>query len=145
MKLSRPPHAPPSRARWALRSLAAGLTLAPLALVVLAGGCSNEMEQKDCLKLREDAFELLNAAQHCNGDADCQQSDWPGCAKPLSQATHDKMKPMKDAFDKGKCKEDKSGCREPPPVYCKQGLCVHREKGTPEGAGNTPTDQIIIK
>lgn len=111
----------------------------------LAGGCSNNMDPKECGKLREDAFELLNKAQHCNNDADCRQSDWPGCAKPLSMASHEKIKPMHDGFTKGKCEEAKADCREPPPVYCKQGLCVHREKGTPEGAGNTPTDQIIVQ
>jgi hypothetical protein len=113
--------------------------------VPLAGGCTNTMEQKECLQVREDAFELVNKAQHCNSDADCRQSDWPGCAKPLSIATYDKIKPMKESFTKGKCQEAKADCREPPEVYCKQGLCVHREKGTPEGAGNTPVDQIIIK
>jgi hypothetical protein len=123
--------------------------LAPAALAALAipfwGGCSNSLEPKECLQLRVDAFELLNKAQHCNNDSECRQSDWPGCAKPESQATFDKIKPSKDAFTKGKCVEDKADCREPPEVYCKQGLCVHREKGTPEGAGNTPTDQIIIQ
>jgi hypothetical protein len=129
--------------RWLGVSLAT-LTLGALALP-LFGGCSNEMDPKECLKLREDAFDLLNKAQHCNNDAECRQSDWPGCAKPLSMTTYDKIKPMKDGFSKGKCQETKSDCREPPEVYCKQGLCVHREKGTPEGAGNTPADQIIIK
>jgi hypothetical protein len=139
------PYAPHLPARWALRPLALVLALAPLGLVALAGGCSNEMEAKECLKLREDAFVLLNDAQHCNTDADCRQSDWPGCAKPQSNVTFDKMKPMKVTSIKGKCQDDKSSCREPPPVYCKQGLCVHREKGTSEGSSNTPADQIIIK
>ena len=123
-----------------------------LALVALAGlalplwsGCSNDLDQNACLKLREDAFEVLNKAQHCNNDSECRQSDWPGCAKPESQASFDKIKPSKDAFTKGKCVEPKADCREAPEVYCKQGLCVHREKGTPEGAGNTPSDQIIIQ
>jgi hypothetical protein len=124
--------------------VAASLALTALS-IVLAGGCSNEMDPKDCTKLRVDAFDLLNKAQHCNNDADCRQSDWPGCSKPLSGDTADKIKPMKDAFDKGKCAEPKADCREAPPVYCKQGLCVHKEKGTPEGAGNTPSDQIIIQ
>ena len=123
--------------------------LAPLALCALAApfwsGCSNDLDPKECLKLREDAFELLNNAQHCNNDTECRQSDWPGCAKPLSQESYGKIKPMKDSFTKGKCQETKADCREPPEVYCKQGLCVHREKGTPEGAGNTPVDQIIVK
>ncbi len=132
MKLS-----PPSR-------LLATLALAAFA-IPMWGACSNTLEPKECLKLREDAFELLNKAQHCNTDADCRLSDWPGCAKPLSMATYDKIKPMKAASAKGKCEEAKIDCREAPEVYCKQGLCVHREKGTPEGAGNTPADQIIIQ
>jgi hypothetical protein len=103
------------------------------------------MDSKECGKIREDAFELVNKAQHCNGDADCKPSDWPGCSKPLSQTSYDKVKGMRDAFTKGKCEEPKADCREAPPVYCKQGLCVHREKGTAEGAGNTPTDQIIVQ
>ena len=127
-----------------LRVVGGALALGSLAFP-LTGGCTNTMEQKECLQLREDAFELVNKAQHCNDDASCRQSDWPGCAKPLSMATYDKIKPMKESFTKGKCQEAKADCREPPEVYCKQGLCVHREKGTPEGAGNTPVDQIIIK
>jgi hypothetical protein len=103
------------------------------------------MDPKECLTLREQSFDLLNKAQHCNNDTECRQSDWPGCAKPLSMATYDKIKPMKESFLKGKCAEAKTDCREPPEAYCKQGLCVHREKGTPEGAGNTPADQIIIQ
>jgi hypothetical protein len=133
-------------ARW-LR-----LPLAPLAIFAFAAlaaplwsGCSNDLDPKQCLQLREDAFELLNKAQHCNSDTDCRQSDWPGCAKPLSQESYGKIRPMKDSFTKGKCQEAKVDFREPPEVYCKQGLCVHREKGTPEGAGNTPSDQIIIQ
>ncbi len=138
MKLS------PRSIHWPL----AALSLAAVGVLVLsagATGCSNTMDPKECLQLRSDAFDLLNKAQHCNGDGDCRQSDWPGCAKPLSEESHGKIKPMKEAFLKGKCEEAKSDCREPPEVYCKQGLCVHREKGTPEGAGNTPVDQIIIK
>lgn len=126
------------------RHAAAALVLAA-GSPILAGGCSNELDPKQCTQLRVDAFELLNKAQHCNSDADCRASDWPGCSKPLSNETGDKIKTMKDAFDKGKCVEPKAECREPPPVYCKQGLCVHKEKGTPEGAGNTPTDQIKIE
>jgi len=125
--------------------------LAPIALAALCLalpawlGCSNKMDPKECDKLRGDAFELLNKAQHCNTDADCRQSDWPGCAKPESSATYEKINPMKEAYQKGQCEEPKIDCKEPPPAYCKQGLCAHREKGAAEGAGNTPTDQIIIK
>ena len=127
-----------------LSHLAAAISLAALALP-LAGGCNSSMDPKECIQLRVDAFELLNKAQHCNSDADCRQSEWPGCAKPLSMASNEKIAPMREAFTKGKCEEAKADCREPPPVYCKQGLCVHRDKGTPEGAGNTPVDQIKME
>ena len=118
--------------------------VAVMALSLLAA-CSNKMESKECDKLRGDAFDLLNKGQQCNTDVDCKQSDWPGCAKPEANVTADKIKPLAEAYKKGQCEEPKVECREPPPVYCKQGLCAAREKGTPEGASNTPTDQIIIK
>jgi hypothetical protein len=122
----------------------AALLLAAFGLA-LAPGCESKMEAKDCDKLRFDAFEMLNKAQHCNTDADCRQSDWPGCAKPESNATFDKIKPLSDAYKKGKCEEPKIDCKEPPPSYCKQGLCAHKEKGAPEGAGATPLQEIIIQ
>jgi hypothetical protein len=127
-----------------LRLPLAALTLTALA-APLSGGCSNSLDPKECMNLRVEAFDLLNKAQHCNNDADCRQSDWPGCAKPVSMETHGKISAMKASFTKGKCQESKTDCRESPEVYCKQGLCVHREKGTPESAGNTPADQIIIQ
>jgi hypothetical protein len=124
--------------------LAALLAAAPLALVAFAG-CDNKMEAKECDKLRGEAFELVNVAQHCDADKDCRPSEWPGCSKPLSNTSFDKIEPMRDKFTKGKCEEPKIDCKDAPPVYCKQGLCVHREKGMPEGAGDTPADQIQIK
>lgn len=127
-----------------LTHVAAAFSLLSLSFP-LAAGCSSGMDPKECGKLREDSFELLNKAQHCNTDADCKPSEWPGCSKPVSAATYDKIKAMHDPFTKGKCAEPKNDCRDAPPVYCKQGLCVHREKGTAEGSGNTPADQIIIK
>jgi hypothetical protein len=134
---------PAARSTHLAAALAAVLGLA----LPFFSGCENKMEPKECDRIRGEAFELLNKAQHCDADPDCQQSAWPGCEKPLSKATAGQIKPMKESFEKGKCVEPKPDppCREPPQVYCKQGLCVHREKGTPEGAGNTPSDQIIIK
>lgn len=123
----------------------ASLPLALLASLALLSGCESKMDPKECDKLRGEAFELVNKAQHCNTDADCRQSDWPGCAKPLSNANQEKIKPMTDQYKGGKCEEPKVDCKPPPDVYCKQGLCVHREKGAPEGAGNTPTDPIQIQ
>jgi hypothetical protein len=124
---------------------AAVLTAVPLFLVVGLGGCDNKMDVKECDKLRGDAFELVNVAQHCDADKDCRPSEWPGCSKPLSNTSFDKIQPMRDKFTKGKCEEPKIDCKESPPVYCKQGLCVHREKGMPEGADEPPVDQIQVK
>jgi hypothetical protein len=129
----------PSRHRSPLRP-----TLG-LVLLALLAGCENKMDPKACDKIRGDAFDLVNKAQHCNTDADCRQSEWPGCAKPVSQASFEKIKPMAESYKTGKCEEPKVECKAPPQSYCKQGLCVHRELGTPEGAGNTPTDQIKIQ
>jgi hypothetical protein len=134
---------PLSRPRKAVR-VAAWAALGVLALA-FAPGCENKMEAKECDKLRGEAFELVNKAQHCNADADCRQSEWPGCQKPISNATFEKIKPMSDSYKKGLCDEPKVECKAPPDSYCKQGLCVHREKGTAEGSGNTPADQIQIK
>jgi len=124
-------------------SLALALAAAAALALPLSSGCSNSMDPKECDKLRGDSFEILNKAQHCDTDADCVQSDWPGCAKPLSKSSQGQIKPMKESFQKGKCEEPKTECKNPLPVYCKQGLCAQREKGAPEG--NTPTDPIIIK
>ena len=65
-----------------------------LLLLALLAGCDSKMEPKECDKLRGDAFEMVNKAQHCNTDVDCRQSEWPGCAKPISNATSDKIKPL---------------------------------------------------
>ncbi len=116
-------------------------------IVVVFGsllGCSNKIEQKECDKLRGDAFDLINAAQHCNVDADCSQSQWPGCSRAVNAKTTASITPMADKYKKGECEEPKMTCKEPPEAYCKQGLCVHREKGVPENAGE-PAGDIIIK
>ena len=122
------------------------VTLGALAFLALFSslGCSSKMDSKECDKIRGEAFDLLNKAQHCNVDADCKQSEWPGCAKPVAGSTLDTIKPMAEKYKKGQCDEPKMECRTPPESYCKQGLCVHREKGTPEGAG-APAGDIIVK
>jgi hypothetical protein len=102
--------------------------LGALALLV-APGCEKRMEPEECDKIRGEAFQMLNKAQLCATDADCKQSEWPGCEKPVNGKTSDALKPMQTSFTEGKCEEKKLECRKPPPVYCKQGLCVHREAG----------------
>jgi hypothetical protein len=102
------------------------------ALLPYAPGCESRLKPEECDTLRGQAFEILNKAQPCASDADCQQSEWPGCEKPLSKKSADEqIAPLKAKFTEGKCEEKKVECRKPPPVYCKQGLCVHKEAGMP--------------
>ena len=108
-------------------------------------GCSNKIEQKECDKLRGEGFDLINAAQHCNVDPDCAQSKWPGCARAINAKTASSVGTIVEKYKKGECDEPALKCpTEIPEAYCKQGLCVHREKGVPEGAG-APAGDIIIK
>ncbi|MDI1476140.1 hypothetical protein [Polyangium sp. y55x31] len=123
------------------------VTLGALAFLALFSslGCSSKMDPKECDKIRGEAYDLLNKAQHCNVDADCKQSAWPGCAKPVNGQTIDTIKPMAENYKKGQCEEPELKCATPTPEsYCKQGLCVHREKGMTEGAG-APAGDIIVK
>jgi len=110
---------------------------------VLAPACSSSLDQKECDKLRGDAFDMLNKAQHCNNDADCRESEWPGCPKPLSMKTFDELKPMAEKYKKGKCEEPKTECKAAPEVYCKQGLCVHREKSASSGEAPPPAADTV--
>jgi len=116
------------------------------AVCALAGfsGCSSKMEEKDCTKLKMDAFDVLNKAQHCNNDTDCRGSVWPDCQKPLSNVSATDIKAKEDAYFTGKCEEAKPTCSDTTPIYCKQGLCVRKEKGAPGSAGDTPPGDIIV-
>lgn len=123
---------------------AAALLLAACGLVASAG-CSSKMDDKECTKLKIEAFDILNKAQHCNTDADCSPSTWPDCAKPLSEASATEIKKRSEPYFNGKCEESKPACTDTTPVYCKQGLCVRKEKGAPENPGGTAPGDIIIK
>lgn len=118
-------------------------TVVVVAFVSLLG-CSNKLEPKECDKLRGEGFDLINAAQHCNTDQDCSQSKWPGCARAVNAKTASSAGLIAEKYKKGECEEPKMTCKDPPEAYCKQGLCVHREKGAPEGAGD-PAGDIIVK
>jgi hypothetical protein len=113
-------------------ALAGALSVAVVSIVA----CEKKLDPKECNALRAKAFELVNSAHLCNADADCVQSEWPGCEKPLSKKHAEEISPMQ---------EPKVDCRKPPPVYCKQGLCVHREAGTPEGQGPAGGEGIKIE
>lgn len=116
------------------------------AVCALAGfsGCSSKMEEKDCTKLKMDAFDVLNKAQHCNNDTDCRGSVWPDCQKPLSSVSATDIKAKEDAYFTGKCEEAKPTCSDTTPIYCKQGLCVRKEKGAPGSAGDAPPGDIVV-
>ena len=80
-------------------------------LVLVAVTACSKMDPKDCKKLRDTAFELINSASMCTADAECKESEWPGCAKPINVASFDKIHAMLESFNKGKCEE-------PPKVKC---------------------------
>jgi hypothetical protein len=100
----------------------------PLVLVTLTS-CS-KLDPKECKKLRDNAFELINSASMCTADPECKESEWPGCAKPINVASFDKIHAMMETFTKGKCEEPpKAKCQEPTPkVYCQEGICGFRYK-----------------
>jgi len=130
---------------------AAGRTAAALALLCSAAfvsgiaGCSSKMEDKDCTKLKIESFDIVNKAQHCNNDADCKASSWPDCGKPLSTPNADEIKKRGDAFRTGQCEDTKTECTDATAIYCKQGLCARKEKGSPENPGGTAPGDIILK
>jgi hypothetical protein len=106
---------------------------------VAVPGCDKKLPPEECDKLRGQAFELLNKAQPCASDADCRQSEWPGCERPVNGKTVEAIKQMKTTYTEGKCEEKKMDCRKAPTVYCKQGLCVHKE------AAMKPPSEITIQ
>ncbi len=118
-----------------------GLCPGSMALVGLIGlvasttGCG--LSESECMGLRTQAFDIINESHTCNDDTDCLASEWPGCGKPLNVKNEARVRPHKDKFEEGKCKEPARDCREIPEVYCKQGLCVFRETV----GGENPTAQ----
>ncbi len=100
-------------------------------------GCEKKLEKEQCALVRKKAFDLLAVAQPCATDQDCGPTTWPECTKPANKKTLDAIGPIQKEFADGKCEEPKKDCKSPE-VYCKQGLCVVREKGM------TGTDEIQI-
>ncbi len=92
--------------------------------------CNGKMSSQQCLKLRGQAFDIIGKGHPCNDDSECLGTAWPGCTKPVNDYSFGKIKELKETFDKGGCTEPPPSreCRKPPEVYCKQGLCVFREK-----------------
>jgi hypothetical protein len=97
-------------------------------LVFAALPACGKMDPKECTKLRDSSFELINTASVCTTDAECKPSEWPGCAKPINVASFDKIHGMMEGFRKGKCEEKPTQCQPAPKVFCQEGLCAFRYK-----------------
>jgi hypothetical protein len=106
------------------------IRIVALALFASSVACS-KMDNKDCGKLREDAFAILNAASVCSSDADCKPSEWPGCPKPVSASGFATIHGMMEKFQTGKCEEKPNVCKPGPEVFCQEGLCGFRYKASP--------------
>jgi hypothetical protein len=105
------------------------------AITALALGCS--MDPKECTKIRESAFELINTPNYCSDQNPCKVSEWPGCPKPVNQTSFDKIHAMMLACQKGKCEERQLKCDPVPPVFCQEGLCTLRYKPMPVPVQNS--------
>jgi hypothetical protein len=97
----------------------------------LSTSACSKMDPKDCTKLRDSAFDLINTANNCSADADCHPTEWPGCQKPANTESFDKIHQMMESFRKGKCEEKPPQCPKAPPVYCAEGICAFRYKAQP--------------
>ena len=110
----------------------AGLLMMGLVASALTAGCGKNEEE--CLKLRSEAYEIINVQcegcvpHTCNDDSDCIGTSWPGCTKPVNKKNLDKIAAFETQFKEGSCKEDEQTCPDAPDVYCKQGLCVFRHR-----------------
>jgi hypothetical protein len=98
-----------------------------MGMVALGLGAGCGLSEKECTALRGEAYDVLNQAHTCNNDVECLPSEWPGCQKPVSKKSHEKIKGLWAKFQGGRCQEPAADCRPPPEIYCKQGLCVTRE------------------
>jgi hypothetical protein len=130
--------ATPATSRGRLSRLAAAALSLAAAAVLGSAGCGSKMEEKECTRLKIESFDIVNKAQHCNTDTDCKGSTWPDCAKPLSETNAAEIKKRSDAYYAGQCEEKKLDCKDDTPIYCKQGLCTRKEKGSDSAAGTAP-------
>ncbi len=121
-------HSRTRNARWAAATvLAVGLLFS---LATAAIGCEKKMDPKECDRIRGEAFKnVLNVAQPCANDGDCKEAEWPECRKPVNKKNFDALAEMNKQVTDGKCEQKTAECKDSPPVYCKQGLCVNREPG----------------
>jgi hypothetical protein len=96
------------------------------------------LKEEECLKIRGEAYDIVNDAKMenphtCGEDADCEPSEWPGCAMPVNLKNRDRIAPLKVKFDEGSCVEPTQECPDKPLMYCKQGLCVKQHKAGETG------------
>lgn len=104
--------------------------LVPITSVAsLTVSCS--MDPKECAKLRESAYDIINTPSNCETDKDCRPSEWPGCPKAINAVNLEKIKKIREAATKGKCVDPAMPCTAMPPLYCQEGLCVFKYKNQP--------------
>ncbi len=120
------------------RKAIAGLVWSVLYGVLLSNAACGGLKEEECLKIRGQAFDILNdqnrdAPHTCGDDADCHASEWPGCPMPINTKNKDRIAPLKAKFDEGKCKDEPMQCPEAPLMYCKQGLCVKKHVAGEKG------------
>lgn len=89
------------------------------------------MDPKECAKLRESAYDIINTPSNCETDKDCRPSEWPGCPKAINAVNLEKIKKIREAATKGKCVDPAMPCTAMPPLYCQEGLCVFKYKNQP--------------
>jgi hypothetical protein len=104
------------------------ICLVALAALCVAPLACSKMDKKECSKLREDAFAIINSASVCTSDADCKASEWPGCAKAVSASGFATIHGTMEAFKAGKCEEKPNDCKPTPQVFCQEGLCAFKYK-----------------
>jgi hypothetical protein len=99
-----------------------------LAAALLLAGC-HRLDEGECLRLRERAFEVANRSHPCRDDADCERATWPGCPMPLNSEARADLAELERRFVAGGCSEPAASCGEKPEVYCDRQFCVFHHRG----------------
>jgi len=120
------------------RSAGEGILKALVLSVIAAAAAGCSMDPKECTKIRESAYDIINTPNYCSDENPCKLSEWPGCPKPINQANFNKIHTMMLACKKGKCEERPLKCDPVPPVSCQEGLCTLKYKSQPVPVETTP-------
>jgi hypothetical protein len=92
-------------------------------LVCPVTGCHDE---KACLALRQQGFEIINGLHTCTDDTDCRTSVWPTCGKPLNAASEGRLRNLEAEAEKAGCPRETERCELQEAAYCDRNFCVVR-------------------